>query len=199
MNYVWNGLQLLQIVFLHHQEAAIVFIANYLKSLYSCESLSYTSLKCFVLLVDFSELLLSVVFDNIVYIDLRSFKKSFSLVWVCVVSYFHLLTLNLHLLRSRVVYFLLFHSAWSGDWVRFLVLYSQLLVSFSSHLLNQLLLVGLISCFLYSIELELPLYCLLFSYSFGLDHLLSILYSIFLSFSSLLFLFLLLYRSCLFD
>lgn len=105
-----------------------------------------------VFFVDFSEFLLSIVLDDVIHVNLCGFEEGLSLVRVSMVSNFYLLALELQLFCPCV--FCLFFCCWTCD-CSFLCLFfeSQLGLSFSSHLLQELLLVNLILGLLNAIQL----------------------------------------------
>jgi hypothetical protein len=90
------------------------------QELLASESSADSVLECFVLLVDFSELLLSVVFCYVCYVNQRCLKKGLCHFWISVVTDFDLLALDFQLFDQRKFGFLLF--ALNLNWLFFFLL-----------------------------------------------------------------------------
>jgi len=156
-------------------------------------------LKSFVLLINLSEFLLAVILYDVVDVYLSSFKENFSLIWVGMHAYFYLLALYFNLLLSWVLNLLLFlrhHNVSTRVSCHLFTKFGQLL---SSHLLNELFLIGFVFGFLDLVQLNLSFHGLLLHESLSLSYLFSRLHSVLLSLLSLFFLLLLFDSSSLFS
>ena len=145
----------------------------------SAKSLANPILECFIFLIYSSELFLSVILYDIVHINLSSFKECSCNIRISVITNFYLLTLDLYLLEKRQ--FSLFFFGLNCYTLSFFLLNSELSISFTSHIFNQLFLILLIFLFLNSVKFNLSFNWLLLSDSLGLLHFFCVSYSIFLS------------------
>lgn len=155
-------------------------VTNCLQCLFSSESLDNSALESFVFLVYFTELLLPVIFDDIVDVDEGSLKESTSGVRISMIADFYLLALNLYLLWTGIFYFCFFSSCNS---LTDFLFDAEPCIFLSSHLLEELLFISFVFGFLNSVKLDLPLGRQLLGYSLGFSHFLARPDSIFFSFS----------------
>lgn len=95
-------MQFLDIPFFQYQKSIVLGVANNFKGFHTGKHLDYSGLEGFVFFVDFSEFLLSVVFDDVVHVNLSSFEEGLCLVWVSMVSDLYLLALEFELFGSCV-------------------------------------------------------------------------------------------------
>jgi len=140
-------------------------------------------LECFVLLINSSELLLTVIFNDIVNVNLSCLKECSSDIWISMVAHLNLFTLNFYLLKKWQFYFFFFCLNWNI--LTFFLLNSEFSIFLTSHLLNKFPFVLLISLFLNLIKFNFPLHGLLFSNSFSFLHFFCVSDSVFLSLFSL--------------
>jgi hypothetical protein len=162
-----NVLQFLDIPLLQHQESIIILVSDSFQRLHPGKHLHHSRLEGLVLLIDLPELLLPVVLDDVVDVDLRSLEEGLGLVGVGVHAHLHLLALQLHLLHLRVFHLLLLCSHWVGG-LAGVFRSAQLCVLLSAHLLEEVLLVGLVLGLLDAVELSLSFEGLFFEDAFGL-------------------------------
>lgn len=142
--------QLSQIEFPHHQQVALLLIADHHQSFNSSKSLQNSRLKSLVLFVYLSELFFSIVLYNVTHINKSCFKESLALLWIGMITYFHLLALNFHLFNFRVFYFH-FGRRFSDWYLSLLVLDAKSCIFLSSHLFHKVLFVGFVLSLLNSI------------------------------------------------
>ncbi len=116
------------------------------------ESLADSILESFVIFVDFSVFLFSIVLDDVIHVDLCSIEECFGNLWVSVVANFDLLTLNFYLFKQGQFPFFLFCLY---DSFRCFLLDAQLGVFLASHIFEKPSFILVISLFLNLVKLDL--------------------------------------------
>ncbi len=94
---VTNFFELIDIVLFQDKRVFFLFISQNCQEFNASKSLANSVLECLVLLVDSSEFFLSIVFNDVVNVDLSCLEKRFSQIWVSMITHFNLLALKLYL------------------------------------------------------------------------------------------------------
>jgi hypothetical protein len=90
-------LQLFQVVVFQNQSVILFDVSQDVQELLAPKSSADSVLECFVLLVDLSELLLSVVFCYVCHVNLCCLEKGLCHFWISMVADFDLLALDFQL------------------------------------------------------------------------------------------------------
>lgn len=150
-----------------------------MQKLQSSECLTDSILECFVLFVYSPVLLFTVIFNDIVNVNLSSLEECSCNIWISMITHLNLFALDFYLFKKWQFSFFFFCLNWNV--LSFLLLNTKFSISLTSHILHKSSFVLLIFLFLNFIEFNLSFHSLLLSDSFGFLHFFSESDSVFLS------------------